>query len=203
MALDVVVFDVGNVLIQWDPRHLYRKLLDDDAEVERFLSEVCTPEWNLAQDLGRSWADGVDERVARYPDMAALIRAFDARWSEMVPGAIEPSVSVLRDLKSAGVPIYGLTNFSAEKWRETIARFEFFSLFDGVVVSAHEGVVKPEPAIYRVLLERYGLAAEDCIFVDDSAANIDGAQAMGIAGIHFTPGLDLRAALKERGVRGL
>lgn len=199
-AVEAVIFDVGNVLIEWDPRHLYRKLLPDEAAVERFLSEVCAPEWNLAQDRGRSWADGVAERVALFPEHAALIRAFDARWQEMVPGAIEPSVATLRELKAEGVPVYGLTNFSAEKWRETTARFSFFELFDGVVVSAHEGVVKPDAAIYRILLGRYGLRPERCVFIDDSAANVAGARALGIRAIRFTPDLNLRAELKQLGL---
>lgn len=203
--VDTVVFDVGNVLIRWDPRNLYRKMIPesfaDEAAMERFLAEVCTPDWNLEQDRGRSWAEAVAERTARHPDHAELIRAFDERWMEMVPGAIESSVAVLRDLKAAGAPVYAITNFSAEKWDETIARFDFFALFDGIIVSAHERLVKPDAAIYRLCFERFGITPSRAVFIDDSAVNVAGSEATGMRAIRFHQGVDLRAALMSLGLR--
>lgn len=198
--IDTVVFDVGNVLIEWDPRHLYRKLLPTEAEVERVVREVVPQSWNERQDAGRSWADGVAARVAERPDDAELIRAYDARWQEMVSGAIEPSVAVLRRLKAAGVPLFAITNFSAEKWAETIERFDFFALFDGVVVSAHERVLKPDPRIYRILFERHGVDPRRAVFIDDNPDNVAASEAVGMRAVFFTRTLDLSAALAALGL---
>jgi len=115
-----VVFDVGNVLLRWDPRNLYRKVFADEARRERFLAEVCSPDWNLEQDRGRSFADAVHALLPRHPEWAAEIRAFDARWQEMVTGAIEANVDVLRRLRADGVPVYAITNFSREKYAESL-----------------------------------------------------------------------------------
>lgn len=194
-----IVFDIGNVLIEWDPRHLYRKLLPDEAAVERFLTEICPPEWNIAQDAGRSWADAIAERVAVHPEHAELIRAFDLRWQEMVPQEIAASVSVLRDLKAAGAPLFAITNFSAEKFAECRARFDFLALFDDIVVSAHERLVKPDPRIYQVLFDRAGLDPAAAFFIDDSPPNVAAAEALGMPAIRFTPALDLRAEIRARG----
>ncbi|MEL6318856.1 MAG: HAD family phosphatase [Pseudomonadota bacterium] len=199
-----VVFDVGNVLIEWDPRHLYRKLLPDEAAVERFLAEICPPEWNLAQDAGRSWADGVAEAVARHPDQAVLIEAFDRRWRETVPGPIDANVALLRSLRTSGLPVFAITNFSAEKWAECLERFDFLTLFDDAVVSAHERLVKPDPRIYEVLFDRQlrprGLAPADALFLDDSPANVAASEALGMPAIRVTPDLDLAALLRARGL---
>lgn len=197
--LEAVVFDVGNVLIRWDPRLLFDKLLPDAAAVDHFLTEVCPPAWNIAQDRGRPWAEGVAEAVARHPEHAALIRAFDRRWMEMAPSAIPENVALLGALKAAGVGVFGLTNFSAEKWAESLQRFDFLGLFDDVVVSAHEGLVKPEPAIYRRAIARTGRDAAALLFVDDSPANIAGAEAVGLPALRYGPEVDLRAALRARG----
>ncbi|MGL5362817.1 MAG: HAD family hydrolase, partial [Bosea sp. (in: a-proteobacteria)] len=159
----IVVFDVGNVLLRWDVRLLYRQLFSDEAQMDLFLKTICTPAWNIEQDRGRSWAEGVSLLVSQHPQWEAEIRAFDERWQETVSGSISGSVAVLERLKALGKPVYAITNFSAEKWAESTIRFPFLTTFDGAVVSAHERVVKPDPAIYRVLFERYDLAAEDCI----------------------------------------
>lgn len=195
MAVDVVVFDVGNVLIRWDPRHLYRKLFDDAEAMERFLAEVCTDAWNLEQDRGRTWAEAIAERVPLFPAHAALIRAYSDRWQEMVPSEVEGTPAILEALRAAGVPLYAITNFSAEKFAESLARFPFLRGFRDVVVSAHERLVKPDPAIYRVLLERNGLDAARCLFIDDSEKNVRGAEAVGMRAHHFRDAVALRAAL--------
>jgi 2-haloacid dehalogenase len=197
----IVVFDIGHVLIEWDPRHLYRKLFaGDDARVEWFLREVCPPAWNYEQDRGRPWADAVAEAAARHPTMAAEIAAYRDRWHEMVPGEIAGSVALLRALAARGVPLYAITNFAADTFAEVVERFPFFSLFRGIVVSGTERVVKPGAEIFRLLASRYGLALEDCLFIDDVPANVAGAQAVGMHGHHFTAPEALAAALMGYGL---
>lgn len=186
-APTAVVFDVGNVLIEWDPRHIYRDLFDgDELLMDDFLENVCSPAWNAEQDRGRSWAEGVALLTAERPDCAELIRAFDDCWSLSVPGAIDGSVDLLRRLKAQGTPVYALTNFSAEKFAETRRRFDFFDLFDGIVVSAHERLIKPDPALYRVLFDRYGLDPRRIGFIDDSPANVATARELGMTAWRFT-----------------
>ena len=200
MQVDTVVFDVGNVLIRWDPRHLYRKLFAAEAEMERFLAEVCTDAWNLEQDRGRTWAEAIAERVPLFPQHEALIRAYSERWHEMVPGEVEGSVAILDGLRAAGVPLYAITNFSTEKFAEAQARFPFLRGFRDVVVSGVERLLKPDPAIYRVLLDRNGLEAGRCLFIDDSEKNVRGAEAVGMRAHHFRDAPTLAAALRELGL---
>ncbi len=195
-----VVFDVGNVLIRWDPRHLYRRLIPDEARMDWFMQNVCNSAWNIEQDRGRPWADAVAELVALHPEWEREIRAYDQHWHETVPGVIEDSVAVLEELKARGEKVYAITNFSREKWAESLVRFPFLATFDGAIVSAHERMLKPEPEIFRLLLARYGLAAQDCIFVDDSEKNVTGARAVGMQAVHFVEPIDLRAELKALGV---
>ncbi|KPF66556.1 2-haloalkanoic acid dehalogenase [Bosea sp. AAP35] len=194
--MPTIVFDVGNVLIRWDPLHVYREMIPDDGKRAWFMQNVCTAAWNLEQDRGRSWEEGVALLVARHPEWESQIRAYDERWHEAVPGMIEDSVAVLEELKGRGEKVYAITNFSREKWAECLIRFPFLQSFDGVVVSAHEGVVKPDPAIYQILLERYSLAAPECIFIDDSARNIEAARQVGMQAVHFVEPIDLRAQLR-------
>jgi 2-haloacid dehalogenase len=184
--LATIVFDVGNVLIEWDPRHIYRDLFDgDELLMEDFLANVCTTDWNVEQDRGRTWAEAVAVLTAERPDCAELIRAYDECWQKAVPGAIEGSVDLLRRLKAQGTPVYALTNFSAEKFAETRKRFDFFDLFDGIVVSAHERLIKPDPALYRVLFDRYGLDPRRTGFIDDSPANVATARELGMTAWRF------------------
>ena len=199
MAASVVVFDIGNVLIEWDPRHLYDRLIPDAAEREAFLAEVCSHDWNLEQDRGRLWADAIAERIALFPQHEALIRAYSDRWAEMVPGDIPGSVAILEALRAAGVPVYAIANFSGEKFAEAQARFPFLTRFIDVVVSAEERLLKPDPAIYRVLLDRNGLRAETCLFIDDSEKNVLAARAIGMQAHHFQGAEGLAAALQGAG----
>jgi 2-haloacid dehalogenase len=196
------VFDIGNVLLRWDPRHLYRKLFDDPGRMEWFLANVCTPEWNLELDRGHPFSTGIVRLIARHPEWAAYIRAFDERWDEMVPGVIEANVTLLEELHAGGVPLYAITNFSREKFASARQRHAFFSLFRGIVVSAHEGLIKPDPAIYRLFLDRYGLTAQACVFIDDSEANVDGARAVGMQAIHYQEPMDLGQKLGHFGIDG-
>jgi len=193
----VVVFDLGGVLLDWNPRYLYRKLFaGDDAAMEEFLADVCTVEWNERQDAGRKFADAVAELMPRHADKTHLIEAFGNRFGEMIPGAIDGTVDILAELKRAGVPRYGLTNWSAETFPPQRRRFPFLSWFDGIVVSGDEGVIKPDPRIFRILLERYAIAPEEAVFIDDNPANAAAADALGIHGIHFRSPDLLRRELK-------
>jgi 2-haloacid dehalogenase len=195
----IPVFDVGNVLIRWDPRHLYRKLFADEGAMEHFLAHVCTPAWNEEQDRGRSFAEGVAQLVQTHPPLAPMIRAYSDRWHEMVPGAIEGTVEILEELRSAGLRTYAITNFSREKFEAALERFAFLRRFDGVVVSADIGVLKPDIAIYRHLLREHKLSPEDCVFIDDSLRNIDAARMIGMTAIRFTEPDALRSELVRLG----
>lgn len=197
----IVVFDVGNVLLRWDPALLFRTLIPDAEKLHWFMQNVCTADWNMEQDRGRSWDDAVALTIAAHPEWEAEIRASDTRWHDTIPGVIEDSVAILAELKGRGDRVYAITNFSREKWAECLIRFPFLRSFDGVVVSAHERLIKPDPAIYHRLLQRYGLVAGDCVFIDDSARNIDAARDVGMQTIHFVEPIDLRAALRGAGVQ--
>ena len=198
--VEAVVFDIGGVLLDWDPRYLYRSLLPDETSVERFLAEVCTPSWNAAQDAGRDWDEAVATLTARFPEHADLIRAYHERWPEMVSGVFEDTVAVLRELRAAGVPTYALTNFSATKWEIAVERWSVLREFDGAVVSGRERVTKPDPAIYRLLLERYGLAPRTTFFTDDTLANVEAARRLGLRAELFVGADALRAQLVAAGV---
>jgi 2-haloacid dehalogenase len=198
LATKAVVFDLGGVLIDWDPRHLYRKLLADEAAVEEFLATVCTPEWNAELDRGRPFAEGVAELVERHPEHAAAIAAYHERWPEMVAGDIPGTVEVLAELRAAGVPLYALTNWSAETFAITRGRFEFLEWFDGLLVSGEERVTKPDPAIFQLLLDRFGLDPTATVFVDDSEANVAAARRLGFDAIGFTGHEELRRELVAR-----
>jgi 2-haloacid dehalogenase len=197
----VVVFDVGGVLLEWDPRHLYRKLFDgDDDAMEEFLGNVCSVEWNERQDAGRTFADAAAELLPAHADKAHLIDAFGRRFDEMIPGAIEETVDILRELKRAGVPLYAVTNWSAETFPSAQQRFDFLAEFDGIVVSGEEGVIKPDPRIFRILLERYDIPADAAVFIDDNPANAEAATNLGIHGIHFRSAAELRGELVALGL---
>jgi 2-haloacid dehalogenase len=197
--IDTVIFDVGNVLLDWNPRHLYRKLFDDHERMEWFLANVCSPAWNIEQDRGRSFAEGVALLLARHPEWEREIRAFDERWEETVAGEISGSIALLNQLKGK-VALYAITNFSREKYALSLARFAFLREFEGTVVSAHEGLLKPDPGIYGVFLERYGRSASRCLFIDDSQRNVDGALAIGMHAIHFRDAAGLAADLARFGL---
>jgi 2-haloacid dehalogenase len=195
-----VVFDIGNVLIHWDARRIYRGLLSTEAEIEDFLARVLPPEWNLEQDRGRLWAEAEAERIALFPEHEANIRAFRARWRESVPHAIEGTVAILARLKQAGTPLYAITNFAEDTFREAQEIYPFLAdSFIDVVISGQEKLIKPDPAIYRVLLDRQGLAAEDCVFIDDSPKNVAAAAALGFHALHFTGPERLETELKALG----
>ncbi|MDP8919865.1 MAG: HAD family phosphatase [Pseudomonadota bacterium] len=194
-----VVFDIGNVLLRWDPRNLYRQLFEDEAEMEWFLSNVCTSDWNIEQDRGRDWDEAVTLLVKDHPGHEPHIRAFHERWSETVSGIFENNVALLQRLREAGVPNYCITNFSSPKFLLAQERFPFLAGFDGIIVSGDERLLKPDPAIYRLLLDRYRLEASDCVFIDDSKANVEGARTVGMHAIRCIETTDLAAELRRYG----
>jgi 2-haloacid dehalogenase len=200
-AHSIVVFDLGGVLIDWDPRHLYRKLFaDDEAAMEHFLATVCTHEWNRRQDAGRSFAEGARLLKTEHPDKAELIDAYGARFDEMMPGPIAGSVEILAELKERGTPLYGLTNFSAETYPPTFERFEFLRWFDGILVSGDVKLIKPDPRILALLIERFAIDPYRAVYIDDVMANVAAARPFGIHAIHFTDPAALRAELIALGL---
>lgn len=194
-----LVFDIGAVLLDWNPAYLYAKIVPDAAERAFILAEVVPPAWNVEQDRGRPWADAEAEQIARFPHYADVIRAFRARWHEMIPDVIPANVAVLEAALAADIPCYAITNFAADTFQESQVRFPFLSRFQGAVVSGTEGIIKPDPAIFELFLARYGLKAGDCLFMDDSAKNIAAANALGFATVHVTPQTDLSAEVRRYG----
>jgi phosphinothricin acetyltransferase len=195
-----VVFDLGGVLIDWSSRRLYRGLIDDPAELDRFFTEVCTPEWHRASDRGRSVADGVAELVAAHPREAALIEVFDTRWQDMFGGELPASVDVVRELRAAGVRLLGLTNWPAEKFPAARAAFPVLGELEGIVVSGEEGIAKPDREIFDRLLQRYGVDPATAVYVDDRAENVETARGLGLAGVQFETADALRRDLAGLGL---
>jgi 2-haloacid dehalogenase len=192
----VEVFDVGGVLIDWDPRHLYRKLFaGNEPAMEDFLANVCTHEWNRGQDAGRSFAEGARLLKLQHPDKAELIDAYGARFDEMMAGPIVGAVEILAELHERGTPLYGLSNFSAETFPPAQGRFDFLRWFRGMVISGEIGVIKPDPRIYKIMLTRFAIDPHRAVYIDDVAANAEAARPFGIHGIHFTTPMALREEL--------
>lgn len=190
-----VVFDIGGVLIDWNPHYLFRQLIADEAERDYFLTHICSHTWNLLQDAGRPFAEGVAELSARYPDYAGLIAAYHERWEDMLGGTIADSVALLNDLKARGTPIYAITNFNQETFARCRQLHPFLDDFAGIVVSGEVKLLKPDPAIYLRLLRDHGLNAADCVFIDDVEINVHGAERVGMHAIHYRDPAQLRQAL--------
>ena len=196
-----VVFDLGGVLVDWDPRYLYDQLLPAH-EVDAFLDEVGFAAWNREQDAGASWTDAVRRHGDRYPHRRELLAAYPARFPETLGGEVPGSVALLRELHTAQVRLLALTNWSAETFPHARDRFDWLDLFEDVVVSGVEGMAKPDPAIFRLLIDRHGLSAADTVFVDDSASNVDAAADLGLTALLFRTAEDLRADLSRLGLLG-
>jgi 2-haloacid dehalogenase len=196
-----MVFDFGGVLLDWNPRHLYRQLFAHDPEgMERFLVEVGFAAWNLEQDKGRPFAVAVAELSREFPQYADLIRAYHERWDESIAGPIQATVDVVAALKEDGFPLYGLSNWSAETFRRVRPRYDFFDWFDAIVISGEVGLAKPDPQIFATLLHRIGRAAGECLFVDDGEDNIAVARGLGFDAIRFETAEQLARELRGRGV---
>lgn len=196
----VVIFDLGGVLIDWNPRYLFRKLLTDEAAVDEFLGEVCTQAWNEEQDAGRPLAEATAALCARHPDRAELIAAYYGRWDEMIAGAIDDSVVILEELDRRRVPLYALSNFSAETFALARARFAFLARFRAIVLSGEERLTKPDPRLYRLLLGRHAIDPAEALFVDDNLPNVEAARRLGMTGHHFRSPAELRRELVDLGL---
>jgi 2-haloacid dehalogenase len=195
--VDAVVFDLGGVLLDWNPRHLYRKLFDDEAEMERFLREVCTLEWHAAHDRGTPVEASCAMLAAAHPEHAELIHAWGRRSEEMIAGPIDGTVEILRELRERGVRLYALTNMEAETYPRRRARYEFLGWFDGTVVSAYEGTIKPEAEIFRRMIRRFELNPAATVLIDDSAANLAAARRLGMITVQFHSPGQLRGWLEQ------
>ncbi|TGX52750.1 HAD family phosphatase [Sphingomonas gei] len=196
-----VIFDVGNVLFDWQPRKLYERLIEDDQALDAFLANVVTKDWHFQHDAGRPFAETSAELASAHPEHAELIQAWGPRFNETLEDPVPGMPEIVRALDAAGVPLFAITNFSGEFWRAWAPlHAELFDRFRDILVSGDEKLVKPDPAIYALALGRFGLEGPDAVFVDDSAANIDGANAAGIHGVLFTSAEDFRAELVRLGL---
>jgi 2-haloacid dehalogenase len=197
MSINTIVFDLGGVLIDWNPRYLYRKIFETEAEIESFLNNICLYEWNVEQDAGRTLAEGTELLVAKHPDWEQEIRAYYGRWEEMLGGEIMGTVEILESLKYGGYRILGLTNWSAETFPIAYKRYDFFKHFEGIVVSGDEKIVKPDPRIYQTLIDRYQVDPAKAVFIDDSPKNVQGAIEKGMHGIRFLSPMQIREELAD------
>lgn len=202
-SITTIIFDFGNVLLGWDARQLYKRLLPDPETVDRFLEQISFAEWNAKQDAGRPFREGVAELSNRFPQHAKLIQAYDTHWEESLTGTIDGTIEIVRELKQAGWPLYLLSNFSIEKFELIRNRHSYLDLFDDIIISGEYGIVKPEPAIYHIALNRMKKQASECLFIDDSQANINTAKSLGFQTIHFHSPAQLRAELKNHSIKGL
>ncbi len=200
LAPTTVVFDLGGVLVDWNPRHLYRDLFDDAQAMEDFLGNVCTPAWNECQDAGRTVAEAESELLDRHPRHESMIRAFYGQFDRMLAGPIAGTVAILEELDARGTPLYALSNWSAETFVHARRRFAFLERFRGIVISGEIRLIKPDARIFRHLLDTHGLTAGDCLFIDDSAANAAGARAAGLHAVQFRDPDSLRAELRDHGL---
>lgn len=195
-----VVFDVGRVLVQWDMRHLFGKLIDDAQELDWFLQNVVTTEWHFQADAGRTVKDMVAERKVKFPDYATHLDAYATRFIETIPGPVPGSYEILEELAARAVPLFAITNFGAEFWAEFRPTQPLFGHFRDVVVSGEEKLLKPDPAIFRLALDRFGLAEGEGLFIDDSLPNVEAARANGFHAHHFRDAPTLRAELEGQGL---
>ena len=194
-AVRAVVFDVGKVLYQWDRRYLFEKLIEDQAELDWFLDRVVALDWHELHDAGRPIDDMIEERVAAFPRHEDLIRAYRARWLETIPGPVPGSLEIVEELAGRYVPLFAITNFGADYWAMFRPTAPVFDLFGDIVVSGEEKLMKPDPAIYALALERFGLMPGEGLFIDDSLPNVEGARANGFVAHHFSDAGTLRAEL--------
>lgn len=196
--INAIIFDLGGVLIDWNPRYVYRQIFESEEKIDWFFENICTSDWNENQDAGRSLQEATDELLAKHPDYETEIRAYYDRWEEMLGGPIQATVDILRQIKDEGkFKLYALTNWSAETFPVALERYEFLHWFDGIVMSGEEKTRKPFRDIYETLLSRFKIDASHALFIDDSLRNVKGAEAVGIRGIHFESPQKLKDQLEE------
>jgi 2-haloacid dehalogenase len=195
-----IVFDIGNVLLRWEPEIPYRRLIPDEATRRRFLTEICSGDWNKEQDRGRNWPEAEAALIERFPEHEALIRAWRANWHEMIPGSLAETPEILDELIAAGQDVTALTNFASDTFAEALERFPYLRLFRGITVSGEIGMVKPEPEIYRLHAETFGLAPAATLFFDDTVANVEAAREAGWQAERFVDAATMRADLARHGI---
>lgn len=195
-----IIFDFGGVLMDWNPRYFYRDYFKDDEKMEFFLKNI-TEEWNAEQDRGRTLQKGTEMQIAKHPEWEKELRAYYDNWTTMLKSDIPENVEVLRKLGKTDYQLFGLTNWSHETFPFALKNYDFFQLFEGkIVVSGEEKLIKPNPEIWKVLLNRYNIKAEESVFIDDSAKNIEVAESLGFKTVHIQPGTNLETELKNLGV---
>jgi len=201
-SIDAVVFDIGGVLVDWDPRHLYRKVFLDADRMEVFLSQVCTPAWHAQHDLGVPFSSSIPALVSEYPEWADGIRAWEDRFEEMWSGPIPGSVEVLFHLRASDnrVPLYAATNWGSDNWRLAKTLFPFLEGFEGELVSADVGLLKPDPRFFDLLVDRFGLTPASTLYIDDNPANVRAAAQRGLVVCHFTSAEQLDHLLGDLGL---
>jgi 2-haloacid dehalogenase len=200
--IKTIIFDLGNVLIDWNPEYVFKQVIPDKKKRQFFFDNVCTHEWNIEQDAGRTLHEATETKVLEYPEWEAEIRAYYGRWVEMLGGQIDGTVEILRGLiDHPDYRVYALTNWSGETFPTAKKMFDFLHWFEGIVVSGDEMTRKPFAKIYEIILNRYNIGANTAVFIDDSLANIKGAEALGITGIHFKSPEQLKKALQDLGVK--
>jgi 2-haloacid dehalogenase len=200
-TIDTIIFDLGGVLIDWNPRHLYRKIFKTEEEIDWFLKNVCTSEWNEQQDAGRSFEEATSELIEKFPEHSLAIEAWYGRWQETINGAILETVDLLDSIKQQKKHrLYALTNWSAETFPWALDNFEFLHWFDGIVVSGVEKTRKPFPDFYKILFDRYQVDPARALFIDDNRDNIVGGKALGLRTIHFQSPQQLKAELLALGI---
>lgn len=199
--ITTIIFDLGGVLIDWNPRYVYRQVFDNEEKIDWFFENICTSDWNEKQDAGRSLQEATEELVARHPEYESEVRAYYGRWEEMLGGPISETVDILRQVKDSGrYKMYALTNWSAETFPVALERYDFLKWFDGIVMSGEEKTRKPFADIYQTLLDRFKVEPAEALFIDDSLRNIKGAEAVGINGIHLQSPQQLSAELKQMNI---
>ena len=202
MNIKNIIFDFGGVLMDWNPRYFFKDYFNDDEKMEYFLENIAQDEWNIEQDRGRSLAEGTEIQVKKFPEWEKEIRAFYDNWTVMLKSDIPQNVEVLRKLRKTDYHLFGLTNWSEETFPYALENYDFFQLFDGkIVVSGTEKLIKPDPKIWHVLLERYQIKAEESVFIDDNQKNIEMAESLGFNTIHVLPDTDLDKELTGLGIK--
>jgi len=201
MKIKNIIFDFGGVLMDWNPRYYFKDYFNDNEKMEYFLEHIAQDEWNIEQDRGRSLAEGTEIQVKKFPEWEKEIRAFYDNWTVMLKSDIPQNVEVLRKLKNTDYNLFGLTNWSEETFPYALENYDFFQIFEGkIVVSGTEKLIKPDPKIWHVLLERYNIKAEESVFIDDNTKNIEMAKSLGFTTIQVSPDTDLTQELKKFGV---
>ncbi|MGE8525063.1 HAD family hydrolase [Chryseobacterium rhizosphaerae] len=202
MKIKNIIFDFGGVLMDWNPRYFFKDYFKDDEKMEYFLENIAQDEWNIEQDRGRSLSEGTEIQVKKFPEWEKEIRAFYDNWTVMLKSDIPQNVEILRKLKNTDYQLFGLTNWSEETFPYALENYDFFQIFEGkIVVSGTEKLIKPDPKIWHVLLERYSIHAEESVFIDDNSKNIEMAKTLGFMTIHVTPETNLELELAGLGVK--